>query len=153
MFASIIATSASSFGIPLPKMVGLKRLLCSSYDKALLAENLRQEVATIITTNESYAQQLVIEKSSQLQLAYQRHELQLQRITSWEYRLKQIERLESHGDARPAERATAEAGLLKARADEAARRLDAKLAEVSLAEVIGGLAGKCCCGEAWFPRP
>jgi hypothetical protein len=153
MFASIIATSVGSFGIPLPKMVGLKLLMCKSYDKALLADNLRKEVATIIVTNEGYAQQLVVEKCSQLKLAYGRHELQLQRITSWEYRLKQIERLESHGDARPAERAAAETGLLKAHSDEVARRLDAKLAEVSLAEVIGGLAGKCCRGEAWFPQP
>lgn len=152
-FASIIATSVGSFGIPVPKMAGLKQLLCNSYDKTLLAENLRKEVATIIDTNESYTQQLVIEKCSQLQLAYQRHQLQLQRISSWEYRLKQIEQLETHGDARPAERVSAEAGLLKARSDESVRRLDAKLAEVSLAEAVGGLAGKCCRGQAWFPRP
>jgi outer membrane protein TolC len=152
MFASIIATSAGSFGIPIPK-VGLKQLLCNSYDKALLASNLRQEVATIIATNESYAQQLVVEKCSQLQLAYQRHQLQLQRVSSWEHRLQQIEKLQSQGEARPGERAIAESGLLKARSDEAVRRLEAKLAEVSLAEVVGGLAGKCCRGEAWFPTP
>ncbi len=152
LLASVIATSVGSFGIPIPKTSGLRTLLCSDYDKELLARNLRQEVATIIATNESYAEQLIVEKCSQLQLAYQRWELQRQRISSWEFRIKQIERLESLGDTRPAERATAEAGLLKAKAEEIARRLDAKLAEVSLAEVVGGLAGKCCRGEAWLPR-
>lgn len=152
LLASVIATSVGSYGIPIPKTSGLKTLLCSDFDKELLAKNLRQEVATIIATNESYAEQLIVEKCSQLQLAYQRWELQLQRISTWEYRLKQIERLEALGDTRPAERATAEAGLLKAKAEEIARRLDAKLAEVSLAEVVGGLAGKCCRGEAWLPR-
>lgn len=152
LLASLIATSAGSYGIPLPKMTGLKTLLCSDFDKELLAKNLRQEVATIIATNESYAQQLIVEKCSQLNLAYQRWDLQKQRITSWKHRLKQIERLESHGDVRPADRATAEAGLLKAKSDEIARRMDAKLAEVNLAEVLGGLAGKCCRGEAWLTR-
>lgn len=152
VIASILATSIGSYGIPLPQTSGLRTLLCSDYDKELLAKSLRQEVVTIIRTSESYAEQSVVEKCSQLRLAYQRLELQKQRLVSWEYRLKQIERLESLGDARPSERATAEAGLLKAKSDEAARRLDAKLAEVSLAEVVGGLAGKCCRGEAWLPR-
>ncbi len=152
VIANILATSIGSYGIPLPQASGLRTLLCNDYDKELLAKSLRQEVATIIRTNENYAEQSVVEKCSQLRLAYQRLDLQKQRLVSWEHRLKQIERLESLGDARPSERATAEAGLLKAKSDEATRRLDAKLAEVSLAEVVGGLAGKCCRGEAWLPR-
>jgi hypothetical protein len=151
LIGSMIATSVGSYGIPMPKMSGIKQLLCSAYDKQVLEQSLCQEVNTIIETNESYAIQLVHEKCLQLKLAYQRLELQQQRISSWEYRLQQIDRLEEHGDTRPAERATAEAGLLKARADEASRRLEAKLAEVSLAEVVGGLACKCCRGQAWFP--
>ncbi len=152
MFASLISTSVGSFGIPLPKMTGLSQLFCcGSFDKQSLAENLRSEVQSILETNERYASQLVFEKCSQLQLAYERLALQQQRIESWKHRLNQLDKLDELGDTRPDDRAKVEAGLLRARFDEVARRMDAKLAEVSLAEVVGGLAGKCCRGEAWLP--
>ncbi|MBX3423502.1 MAG: hypothetical protein KF752_18255 [Pirellulaceae bacterium] len=150
LIAGTLAASIGGFSIPLPAVYGLRLLLCNPVDEMTFACSLRQELAAMIKVQEQWIRQTVMEKCEDLQLAYRRWELAGQRIESWQHRLAQLQRLEELGQAKPDQRIAAEAGLLEARTTEVTRRLEAKLAEVSLAEAVGGLAERCCRGEAWL---
>lgn len=152
MIATLISPLSGSFGLPMPTASLLGRLFCQGLDPCVLVSSLRQELTVIAQTQQAFIEQSVREKCEQLQLAYQRHEVELQRIDNWLARLAQLERLESLGQTRPDQRLNAESGLLEARATEVTRRLEAKLAEVALAEAVGGLAASCCQGKAWLPN-
>lgn len=151
MVATILSSTPGSFGLPIPTASLLKRLTCQALAPSELAENLKQELCLLIQTQKAYIEQDVHEKCEQLHLAYQRHEIELQRIENWSGRIEQLDRLGSHGQSRPEQRMQAEAGLLESRSTEVTRRLEVKLAEVALAESVGGLAIRCCRGLAWLP--
>ncbi len=155
MFVSAIASMFGGFGLPIPTASCVKscvnRLLHCGDDSASLVETLRKELRVIAETHRDWIKQSVTEKAELLQLAYSLHRVELKRIESWLDRLEQLERLEGMGKAKPEERAVAEAGLLQSRSSEVSRRLDVKLAEVALAETVGGLATRSCRGEAWLP--
>jgi hypothetical protein len=54
------------------------------------------------------------------------------------------------GDSRPAELVLAKSSSLGSKAIEIERRLEAKLAEIALAEACGELSPRCCRGQAWL---
>lgn len=151
LMASLLSSALESFGLPIPTAGAVKSLLCRGLKGAVLADSLRRELALLVQTHQEYVQRSVREKCEQLQLAYQRHTIQRQRMMSWQSRLAQMDRLESLGQPKPDQRGIAEAGLLESQATEVQRRLEAKLAEVALAEAVGGLAVRCCHGQAWLP--
>lgn len=150
MFVSLLVTSITGYGIPVPITVGLKKWLCSCGDQSNLAESMRQELSTVIRGNQSWIEETVLTKCSELRLAYQRLELEHQRMASWRQRLDQLQRLEALGQTKPDELAAAQAGYLRSQTDEVKRRLDAKLAEVALSETVGGLSIRCCQCQPWL---
>lgn len=150
MFVSLLMTSITGYGIPVPVTIGLRKWLCSCDDQSNLAESMRQELSTVIRANQRWIEETVLTKCSELRLAYQRLELEQQRMSSWRKRLDQLERLESLGQAKPDERAAAQAGYLRSQTEEVQRKLDAKLAEIALSETVGGLSGRCCQGLPWL---
>lgn len=149
IFAKMLSSIVGGFGLPLPTISGLKQLLCPP-DYSCLAANMQYELQLTVETHRKWICQAVDEKCCKLQLAYERIRLAEQTVESWRTRISQLERLDDSGDGQPGERATAQSELLKARADEIRRRLDAKLAEVDLAEASGGLRDRCCAGQAWL---
>lgn len=149
MLGPLLSTSVGGFGLPLPTMSGLKALLCRP-DLSGLAKSLQQELMGIVDGQRSAICQEVEEKCLKLELAYQRIDLARSTIKSWEGRLAQLENLAQLGDPMVGERATARLGLLQAQFDEISRRLEARTAEVDLAESMGGLSRRCCDGQAWL---
>lgn len=151
--APLLLTAVTGLGggaaLPLPKICWLNQLL-GKRDYTCLAQNLRDELALAKEGLTLTIRNSVEEKSSVLRLAYQRVELADRTLESWDYRIRQLNRAAELGDARPADLAAAEASRLAALSDLQSRRLDAKLAEVDLAEVVGGLHQRCCNGLAWL---
>lgn len=149
MLGPLLSTSVGGFGLPLPAMTGLKALLCRP-DLSGLAKSLQQELRGLVDGQRSAICQSVEEKCLKLQLAYQRIELASSTIESWEGRLSQLESLSQLGDPSASSQVTARLGLLQAQFDEISRRLEARIAEVDLAEAMGGLSRRCCDGQAWL---
>ena len=148
IFAKMLPTIVGSWGIPLPA-IRLKSLLCPP-DHSQLAANMKQELDLIVETHRRWICQAVMEKCSKLEMSYARIELAQQTIQSWRERLKQLEQLKEHGDGKPAESAHARSELLRARVEEIKRRLEARIAEIDLAEATGCLSQRCCDGQAWL---
>ncbi len=148
-FAKILSTVVGGFGLPLPTFTGLKMLLCPP-DTEQLADSMRRELALTVETHRRWICQAVEEKCAKLHLTYQRIDLAQQTIDSWEERLQQLEQVEQLGKPDPEQLATARIGWMTARAEEIARRLDARSAEIDLAESLGGLCQRCCSGQAWL---
>jgi hypothetical protein len=151
MLLAVVSSAAGGFGIPVPSVAAIKLWLCHKGDNAALAEGLRRELSSIVRFHESFIGQTVYEKCQQLRLAYDRWELQQRKLDSWKQRLIQLEKLSEYGEARPKELAEVRAGIVQAESEEIVRRMDAKLAEVALAEAVGCLAHNCCQGAAWLP--
>ena len=149
IFAQMLSTIIGGWGLPLPKVAALKAAFCKP-DYTCLVANLRRELNLTIEINRRWIEQAVSEKCESLKVAYQRMELAQRVIASWDRRVEQLEALERSGQSAAAELATARSELLKAHADEISRRLDAKLAEVDLAEACGGLADRCCQKQPWL---
>ncbi len=149
LFAKMFTTIVGGWGLPLPSIVGLKNLICPP-DYSCLATNMRREMSLAVETHTRWICQAVDEKCHKLQLAYQRLQLARQTIDSWMERLAQLEKLGELGDGQPEQTAIAQAGLLQARSEEISRRLEARIAEIDLAEATGGLADRCCAGQPWL---
>ncbi len=149
VFARMISTAVGGFGLPLPPMVGLKNFLCPP-DQARLAGNLKRELNLTVETNRRWIEQTVLEKCAKLELAYRRMELAQQTNNSWLERREQLEQLQKLGKPLPDQIAAAQIGWIKSRVDDVLRRLDARLAEIELAEATGELSRRCCCGRAWL---
>ena len=150
VFAQMLGTLIGNWGFPMPQALGLKRLLCPP-DHATLAANMKREICLIIETHEQWILQAVAEKCAAVELGYQRTELAQQTIASWQARVGQLELLTSRGEAAPQQLAEARTELLKARSQEISRRMEAKLAEVDLAEACGGMRDRCCNRLPWLP--
>lgn len=148
-FAKMLPTLVGGWTLPLPSLRRLGQLICKD-DYSCLAANMRAELNTMAEAQADWICQTVGEKCSQLEMSYERIELAGQVIRSWENRIEQLERLRSSGAGKPDQSAIARAELLKARSTEISRRLDARLAELDLAEATGGLALRCCRGQAWL---
>lgn len=149
VFAKMLATSVGGWVLPLPTVTGLKALLCPP-DYSRLAANMKRELATVVQTHRKWISQAIEEKCSKVKLAHQRVQNARQILDSWEQRIEQLDRLEQLGDGQPEQSAQARSEYLKATSEEIARRLDARLAEIDLAEAAGGIARRCCAGEPWF---
>ncbi len=149
IYAKMLSTMVGGFGLPLPTISGLKNLLCPP-DHSCLTANMQYELNLTVETHRRWICQAVDEKCAKVQLAYRRIELAQQTLSSWENRIEQLEELEAMGDAEPEQIAVARVGRLKARADEISRRLDARIAEIDLAEALGGLSCRCCSGQPWL---
>ena len=149
VFAQMLGTLIGNWGMPLPKAVGLRQLF-NPPDYSTLASNMRHELQLIADTHRQWICQAVQEKCAAVELAYGRTELARQVIGSWEARIDQLEQLDSQGEGMPEKLASARSELLKARADEISRRLDARLAEIDLAEACGGMRDRCCQGLPWL---
>lgn len=149
LIGQMLATAEGGFGLPLPAMAGLKKLLCPP-DLTDLVESIRRELNAAVEAQRRWICQTVEEKCHKLELAYRRIELAQQTVASWQQRMEQLEQLENLGDGAVGEHAAARVGLLKARAEEITRRLEARSAEIDLAEAVGGLARRCCTGQAWL---
>ncbi|QDV27654.1 TolC family protein [Aureliella helgolandensis] len=149
VFAQMLTSVVGGWGLPLPPIVGLKKLLCPPDTSALVA-SFRQELCLALEAQRRWVSQDVAEKGEALNLAYERIAFAQRTVASWEQRLEQLERLESLGQSQPAESGVARSGLSLARTKEVERRLEARLAEVDLAEVVGGLCRRCCGGQPWL---
>ena len=146
IFAKMISTLIGGWGMPLPSVGSLKNLICPP-DHSGLTANMRHELNLTVETHRRWICQAIEEKAAKLQLTYQRIELAQQTIRSWESRLDQLEQLAEMGEAEAEQRALARVGLMEARGEEIRRRLEAKIAEVDLAEASGGLASQ---GLPWL---
>lgn len=149
IFAQVLSTAVGGFGLPLPAVVGLKNLLCPP-DHSQLAANLKRELRLTVETNRRWIEQTVHEKCAKLELAYRRMELAQQTTDSWSERREQLEKLQELGKPLADQMAAAQIGWMQSRGEEIARRLEARLAEVELAEATGELARRCCTGQAWL---
>ncbi|MEC8555533.1 MAG: TolC family protein [Planctomycetota bacterium] len=149
IFAQMLSTIIGGWGLPLPKVAALKAVFCKP-DYTCLVANLRREISLTIEINRRWIEHAVSENCESLKVAYQRMELAKRVIESWERRVEQLEALESSGQSAAVELATARSELLKAHAEEIRRRLEAKLAEIDLAEACGGLADRCCQKQPWL---
>ncbi len=149
MLSSIVNTATGMVSLPLPKRCLLDRML-GRQDNTVLTNNLKQAIALACETQASTIRREVSEKAIALELAYQRIELAKETTSTWSKRDEQLRRLAELGDSRPADIALAQTSLLGAKAIEIERRLEAKLAEIALAEACGGLAERCCQGLAWL---
>jgi hypothetical protein len=145
----MFSTAVGGFALPFPPGGPLKNLFCSD-DYEALAASMRSELSCVIEAHRDWITQTVNEKCYELQLAYTRHQLALEMIESWRSRLQQLEQSSATGRANPQSTSEAKAGLLAAQVEEVARRMEAKSAEVDLAEVVGGLACRCCDGRPWL---
>lgn len=149
MLSSVVNSVTGLASLPLPKRCFLDRVL-GREDNSVLTNNLRRSIALACETQASTIRREISEKSIALELAYQRIRLSQETTASWNKRLEQLQRLTELGDSRPADLALAQASLLGAKSIEIERRLEAKLAEIALAEACGGLAVRCCQGQAWL---
>ncbi len=149
LIGQLVKTAVGGFGLPLPPIRGLKALLCPP-DLSSLAESMQRELNATVDAQRRWICQTVEEKCHKLRLAYRRVELARATVESWEQRLTQFEQLEQFGDLATEEHAAARIGLLKSRAEEISRRLEARSAEIDLAEAVGGLSRRCCAGQAWL---
>ena len=149
MLSSIVNSATGMASLPLPKRCLLDRLL-GREDNSVLTNNLKESIAIASETQASAIRREVSEKAISLELAYQRIALSKETTASWTKRQEQLERLAELGDSRPADRVLAQSSLLGAQAIEIERRLEAKLAEIALAEACGGLSQRCCQGLAWL---
>lgn len=149
IIAKMLSTAVGGFGLPLPTISGIKQLLCGD-DNSRLAANMRNELAYVIQTHRDWIRGTVDEKCHKLELAYQRVQFAQETLASWESRLAQLDRVEQLGEGQPQQAAAARAALIQAKVDELNRRLEAKLAEVELAEACGGLANRCCQQTPWL---
>ncbi len=148
-FGKMIPTLVGGWTLPMPTIGPLKQLLCAP-DTTGLAANMKRELELVVSNQTEWICQTVEQKCNQLELSYRRIELAQQTIDSWLTRLEQLEQLQVSGAGKPELVALAQVELLKARSAEVSRRLDARLAEIDLAEATGGLAQRCCKGEAWL---
>ncbi len=143
MLASAVSGIAGLSALPLPKpslmdrMLGRKRL-------PGLAKSLRQELAIARESLEKSIKQTIADKSSSLQLAYQRIQLSREILDSWNLRIQQLDALAARGEYRLGDKVAAQLGIIQAQATIIERRLEAKLLEIDLAEAIGGLKDRCC---------
>ncbi|MCC6508022.1 MAG: TolC family protein [Pirellulaceae bacterium] len=130
--------------------LGIVEKLCFTQRGIELVQQVKRELQLASQAQRMRIEQSVCEKCHALTLAYERVSVASQVIESWENRLAALARLEELGDARGEAQTTARAELIRAQATLTTRRLSAKLAEVDLAEAVGGLASRCCRGEAWL---
>lgn len=149
IFAKMLGTIIGGWGLPLPRVVGLKAILCPP-DYSCLAANMRHELDLTVETHRRWICQAVDEKCAALRLAYDRIEVAQEIVESWGRRIDQLETLDASGESAAEELATARSAVLEAKADVIRRRLDAKLAEIDLAEAVGGISDRCCGGRAWL---
>lgn len=149
MLSSVINSATGMASLPLPKRCLVDRVL-GRQDNAVLTNNLKESIAIACETQASSIRSEVSEKTIALELAYQKINLSQEATASWKKRFEQLQRLAKLGDSRPADLVQAQTSLLAAKTLEIERRLEAKLAEIELAEVCGGLASRCCHGLAWL---
>lgn len=149
MFARMLPTIVGGFGLPLPTICGLKMLLCPP-DYSCLVANMRHEIDLTVETHRRWICQAVEEKCAQLTVAYQRIGLAQRTVESWHRRIEQLEELDRKGESQPAELALARSEILKAMSAEIDRRMDARIAEIDLAEACGRLSDRCCEGSPWM---
>ncbi|MEZ6137800.1 MAG: hypothetical protein R3C53_23175 [Pirellulaceae bacterium] len=151
-FAKMLPTLVGGWSLPVPSLVSLKQLLCKE-DYSCLAADMKRELDLTVQMQSEWICQAVDEKCRKLELGYARIDLARQTSANWIERIAQLEKLAESGNGKPELLASAKADLLKARSQEVARRLDARLAEIDLAEAVGCLASRCCHGQAWLPLP
>ena len=149
MLSSIVNSATGMASLPLPKRCFLDRVL-GREDNSVLINNLKESIALATETQVSTIRREVTEKVIALELAYQRISLSKETTASWDKRLAQLQRLAELGDSRAADVVQAKSSVLGAKAIEIERRLEAKLAEIALAEACGGLSHRCCQGLAWL---
>jgi hypothetical protein len=149
MLSSVVNSATGLASLPLPKRCLLDRVMGRA-DNSAVTNSLKQTMALACETQASAIRREVAEKSTALELAYQRIELSQETIASWDKRREQLERLAELGDSRPAELVLAKSSSLGSKAIEIERRLEAKLAEIALAEACGELSPRCCRGQAWL---
>jgi hypothetical protein len=149
MLSSFVNSATGLASLPLPKRCFLDRVL-GREDNTVLTNNLKQSMSLACETQASAIRREVAEKAIALELAYQRIALAKETMASWTKRQEQLERLAELGDSRPADLVLAQSSLLSSTAVEIERRLDAKLAEIALAEACGELSQRCCQGQAWL---
>ena len=133
----------------MPELSLWGRLFCRT-DADKLAASLTSEMQMLETALADQIDQQVALRCEKLQLSYQRLVIAQQLVDSWLARSEQLTLLAEQGDRRPEMEAEVRAGVLAARAVETERRLEARLAEIDLAEAIGGLSQRCCDGDAWL---
>lgn len=149
IFARMLGTIVGGWGLPIPRIVGLKALLCPP-DYSGLARNMKYELDLTVETHRRWICQAIEEKCAALKMSVERVHLARQVVSSWESRVLQLVELDGKKESAAAEIALAKSELLKARADEISRRLDAKIAEIDLAEATGGISDRCCAGFPWL---
>lgn len=149
VIAKMLSTATGGFSLPLPPVNRLKDLLARNR-YAELAADIRGELSCVIQAQREWIEKTVLEKCSNLELAYQRIEFAEQTCQSWNTRLEQLKRLDSLGQAVPESVAAAKAEMIGAQVELASRRLEAKLAEVELSEACGGITQRCCAGQPWL---
>ncbi|MGN6136857.1 MAG: hypothetical protein ACTHOU_20435, partial [Aureliella sp.] len=129
---------------------GLLSKLCLAAGGAEALQHVARELRIAIDLERRLVQQTVCEKCQALALAYERVQIAQQVVASWQERIAALERLEELGEARGQALNLARAELLQARSTLVSRQLSARLAEIDLAEAMGGLAARCCRGEPWL---
>ena len=148
IFAKLLGGSVAG-AIPLPLGTGLKAILCPP-DFNCLCSSVKQEIKQVVRIQSDVIRKEVRDHTYALELAYERIEIAKEVVSSWQDRLSQLEELDSKGSGRPKERTLAASALLDSKTKLIQRRVEARLAEVDLAESVGALTQRCCAGQPWL---
>ncbi len=124
--------------------------LCLAAKSEELVAQVKRELRQAIEYQRQRIEQSVCDKCQAVSTAYQRLSVAEEIVASWQKRIAALNRLEELGDARGDSLIKAKSELLVARSTLLQRKLSARLAEVELAEAVGGLANRCCHGSAWL---
>lgn len=147
--AELISSVAGNVGLPGGSANPLT-VLWAKLHAGEIVERLRCELQVVIDTQRNLIRTTVCQRCQATQIAYERCQVAEQMRASWRARVQGLERLAELGDARTIELLEARGEVLRAEGTLVQRKLEARLAEVDLAEGCGGLAARCCCGDPWF---
>lgn len=146
--SEIISSTAGNIGLVEhhPQLVDS---LWAKLNAGQILERVRNEIHTVTDLQRRLIESAVCERCNVLKIAYERVITAQELLDSWNQRVAALERLAELGHAQPEALGEAKAKQIEATASLIQRQLEARLAEIDLAESCGGLAQRCCSGEEW----
>ncbi len=148
MFAQTLTPMVGGVTLSLPNLCFLDKLMMRR--NSCLTVNVRKEISLAHQQLKRRIERSVHEDCLALQAAYQRIELADQIVHSLERRIDQLAALDAKGESAAIHLFDARGKLAISRSTAVQRRLEARLAEIDVAEEVGGLACRCCENVPWL---
>ncbi len=148
MLSETLTPLAGNIPVRLPKLNIFEQLLSRGPNN--IAHNIRREVGLAQQQLKSRISRSIHEKCAALQAAYTRIDLANQIAKSLDERIAHLEQFQIKGEAVATQLFEARGQLAIAQSTLNQRRLEARIAEVDLAEEVGGLGRRCCANVPWL---